>query len=136
MARIKGIGGVFFKVDDPERTRAWYKEHLGIDASPHGHIFEWCERGSPDRKGITVWNPFAADSTYFDPTKARFMVNYIVDDLHGMLAQLRAAGVAVDEKVEDCEYGKFGWAVDLDGNRMELWEPPLELPAEPTADTE
>jgi catechol 2,3-dioxygenase-like lactoylglutathione lyase family enzyme len=131
MARVTGIGGIFFKVDDPARTRAWYQEHLGIEPSPYGHhTFEWQHRGSPEREGCTVWNPFAADTTYFDPSKATFMVNYIVDDLHGMLAQLRAAGVEVDDKIEESEYGKFGWAVDVDGNRMELWEPPEQMPAE------
>ncbi|KIG17466.1 Glyoxalase/Bleomycin resistance protein/Dioxygenase family protein [Enhygromyxa salina] len=128
MARVTGIGGVFFKVEDPERTRAWYKQHLGIDAGPYGHTFAWRDPSNPEAEGRTVWNPFPADSTYFDPTKSRYMINYIVDDLHGLLAQLRAAGVQVDDKVEEHEYGKFGWAVDVDGNRMELWEPPAKLP--------
>ena len=87
-------------------------------------MFEWADPAHPARKGLTVFAPFASDTTYFDPSRAPFMVSFRVRDLDAMLAQLRAAGVVVDDKIEESEYGRFGWASDPDGNRIELREPP------------
>lgn len=125
MERITGIGGVFFKSQDPAALQAWYRDHLGIEPSADGtQVFLWREQQNPDAPGSTVWAPFPADTDYFGPTRTPFMFNYRVRDLDAMLAQLRAAGVAVDERVELVEgIGRFGWATDLDGNRFELWEP-------------
>ena len=125
MAQVTGIGGVFFKTRDRAALIAWYKEHLGIDPSEHGSVaFQW-----NDPNGVTVWGPFDHDTDYFDPSSAPFMINYRVDDLDGLLAKLRAAGVTVDDKVEDYDYGRFGWIMDPEGNRLELWEPSSEAPA-------
>ena len=114
MERATGIGGVFFRARDPEALVAWYAKHLGIPLDGGYVVF-------PESRN-TVWAPFPADTTYW-PADKQGMVNFTVTDLDGMLAQLRAAGVEVDGHVEDHEYGRFGWAVDREGNRFELWEP-------------
>ena len=125
MERVTGIGGVFFKCRDPEKLKAWYVEHLGLPAGEHGYVvFDWGGAGSD--KGSTVWSPFADDTKYFAPSHASWMLNYRVADLDRMLAQLRAAGVAVDDKIDDSEFGRFGWFMDPEGNRVELWQPPIE----------
>ena len=125
MKRVTGIGGVFFKAKDPKALGAWYKAHLGIDVQAWGGAaFDWNGPGNPEGKGTTAWNLFAADTNYFAPSQAPFMINYRVDDLHALLAALRAEGVQVEDKVEESEYGKFGWAVDPEGNKFELWQPP------------
>lgn len=124
MEKVTGIGGIFFKSSDPKALSEWYKEHLGFDVSNWGGAtFTWGGEGD-DAKGMTLWTPFKADTKYFEPSTAPFMLNYRVRDLDAMLAQLRAAGVQVDEKVDDSEYGRFGWGMDPDGNRFELWQPP------------
>lgn len=125
MKRVTGIGGIFFKARDPKALGAWYREHLGIDVQDWGGAaFRWRDEHNPEGGGTTVWSPFAADTGYFVPSTAPFMVNYRVHDLHALLAALRAEGVQVEDKVEESEYGKFGWVVDPEGNKLELWEPP------------
>ena len=125
MTRVTGIGGVFIKSADPERLIAWYRKHLGLDLAEWGGVhFKWSTPEAPNLEGSTVWSIFPASSKYFDPSTASFMVNYRVDDLHAVLALLRSEGCDVDEKIDESEYGKFGWVMDPDGNRLELWEPP------------
>jgi predicted enzyme related to lactoylglutathione lyase len=125
MKRVTGIGGIFIKSDDPQRLREWYRRHLGINFEDWGGFgFSWKSSDNPEGVGTTVWNVFDAPSNYFDPSKAPFMVNYRVADLHALVAALRAEGCQVMDKVDDSEYGKFGWVVDPDGNKIELWEPP------------
>jgi predicted enzyme related to lactoylglutathione lyase len=117
--RVKGIGGVFFRAKDPEALGRWYADTLGIALEDFGGAtFRW--KGD----GTTVWSPFPADTEYFGTAEQQGMVNYRVSDLDAMLEQLRAAGAQVDDHVEEHEYGRFGWAVDPEGNRFELWEPP------------
>jgi predicted enzyme related to lactoylglutathione lyase len=119
MQRVTGIGGIFFKSKNPKALGAWYKTHLGIDVqSWGGAAFEWSGQGT------TAWSLFPADTKKFTPSAAPFMVNYRVADLHALLAALRSEGVHVEEKVEDTEYGKFGWVIDPEGNKIELWQPP------------
>ena len=125
MKRVTGIGGIFFKSDDPQRLRKWYREHFGIESEGEsGAMFHWREADNPEQEGFTVWSAFPADTRYFDPSKASFMINYRVADLDWLLQQLRAEGVEVDPRVEEYEYGRFAWVMDPDGNRIELWEPP------------
>jgi predicted enzyme related to lactoylglutathione lyase len=126
MEKVTGIGGIFFKAADAKSLREWYRDHLGvpIDESYGAASFEWRERDAPDVVGTTVWSTFPSTTTYFDPTSAPFMINYRVDDLDAMLEQLRQAGATVDEKVDDTDYGRFGWATDPEGNRFELWQAP------------
>jgi len=120
MKRVVGIGGVFFKSKDSSRLCEWYKKHLGIDVqSWGGATFPWSEPG-----GVTAWSIFPDSSEYFAPSTAPFMVNYIVEDLNALLDALRAEGCDVDSKTDDSEFGKFGWVMDPDGNRVELWQPP------------
>jgi predicted enzyme related to lactoylglutathione lyase len=125
MKRVTGIGGIFIKAKDPQTLRAWYRDHLGINVEEWGGTaFRWAGEDNPSGTGTTVWSIFADSSDYFAPSEARFMINYRVDDLDAVLAALRAEGCAVDDKVQDSEYGKFGWVVDPEGNKIELWQPP------------
>ncbi len=129
MKRVTGIGGIFFKSRDPDALRAWYRRHLGMDIQEWGGLtFQWNDPAAPApasaAHGATVWSVFDAGSTYFAPSTAPFMINYRVEDLHAVLALLRAEGCVVDDKVDESEYGKFGWLMDPDGNRIELWQPP------------
>ena len=123
MARVTGLGGVFFKSNDPKRLYAWYEQHLGLKQEAGGVFFRWREKES-DQPGTTVWALFPRDTKYFGPGDAPFMLNYRVDRLDELLAALRAAGVSVDDRREDSEYGRFAWITDPEGNRIELWEPP------------
>ena len=119
MERVTGIGGVFLRSRDPEALSAWYAEHLGLDVEDwHGAVL----RASGGE--TLVWAPFPADTEYFGRLDQQAMVNYRVADLDAMLEQLRAAGVPVEDKVDDSEFGRFGWATDPEGNRFELWQPP------------
>lgn len=123
MARVIGIGGIFFKARDPKALGEWYAKHLGLPISNFGGAM-YAE--DPQRPGCTLWTPFKEDTKYFAPSDKPFMINYRVDDLHALLAQLRSEGVQVDEKVDESEYGRFGWIMDPEGNRVELWQPPAE----------
>jgi len=123
--RVTGIGGIFFKSDDNKKLNEWYEKHLGIEMDSYGgHTFKWREMDNDDDVGATVFSVFKGDTDYFDPGKAPFMINFRVDDLHGLLAKLREEGANVIDKVEEFEYGKFGWVLDPDGNKIELWEAP------------
>jgi len=125
MKRVTGIGGIFIKSADTKRLRDWYKKHLGIEIEEWGGTaFRWAGPHNPSGHGTTVWNVFEASSNYFDPGKAPFMVNYRVHDLLALVDALRAEGCEVIGKVDESEYGKFGWVMDPDGNKVELWEPP------------
>jgi predicted enzyme related to lactoylglutathione lyase len=124
MKRVTGIGGVFFKAKDPASLSQWYRTHLGMNVEDWGGVaFRWAD-DKAGAKGTTIWSPFKDDTSYFAPSSASFMINYRVEDLHALLAALRAEGCAVDDKVEESEYGKFGWVVDPEGNKIELWQPP------------
>jgi predicted enzyme related to lactoylglutathione lyase len=125
MKRVTGIGGVFFKSKDPKALGGWYRTHLGLNVEEWGGVaFKWVTTDNPTGTGTTIWNPFKEDTSYFAPSNASFMVNFRVHDLHALLAALRAEGCEVDPKVEESEYGKFGWVQDPEGNRIELWQPP------------
>ena len=125
MKRVTGIGGIFFKAKDPMALAEWYRKHLGLEVEEWGGVaFRWRSEENPTGTGSTVWSSFKKDTTYFAPSSASFMVNYRVQDLHAVLAALRAEGCAVDDKVEESEYGKFGWVLDPEGNKLELWQPP------------
>ena len=119
--RVTGIGGLFFKTEDPGATKNWYQKHLGFNTDDWGCTFWWKDKEGKDCS--TQWSPFAKDSNYFEPSKKDFMFNYRVENLVELLAALKEEGVTVIDKVEEYEYGKFGWIVDLDGNKIELWEP-------------
>jgi len=128
MKRVTGIGGIFFSAKDPKALGAWYKDHLGIDVQEWGgqvmSTFDWTE--ADGTKGTTVWSVHPVGAKNLAGSKAPFMVNYRVDDLDGLLEALRAEGCEVLEKADDSEYGKFGWVMDPEGNKIELWQPPAE----------
>ncbi len=121
--RVTGLGGIFFKCNDPNTTKAWYKQHLGIDAGEYGATFQWREHKDPKVEGRTVWSPFSKDTEYFNPGDQSFMLNYRVADLKALLEVLKKEGVEVVGEMEEYEYGKFCWIIDPDGNKIELWEP-------------
>ena len=127
MKRVTGIGGVFFKAQDPNAMKDWYRKHLDIDAGDYGASFHWREADDPQKRGETVWTLFPHDTKYFNPGTSPFMVNYRVADLGALVAALREEGVAV-EKIDDSDYGRFAWITDPEGNRIELWEPPATKP--------
>lgn len=123
MTRVTGIGGIFLKAKDPAMLRAWYKKHLGIDVQAWGGTaFRWVDGSGHPTAGTTAW--FIGNGKNFAPSTASVMINYRVADLHGLLAALRAEGCDVLEKTEESEDGKFGWVMDPEGNKVELWQPP------------
>ena len=127
MQRVIGLGGFFFKANEPEKLAAWYKRHLGLNVEDWGGVSFQENAGAdlkPKRQSHIVWSPFAADTEYFAPSEKPFMLNYRVHNLAEVLQALRSEGVEVDEKTEESEFGKFGWLMDPEGNRIELWEPP------------
>ncbi|HTI72084.1 MAG TPA: VOC family protein [Candidatus Limnocylindria bacterium] len=121
--KVTGIGGIFFKVREPKKLAAWYRDHLGIQSRGGYADFTWREKDNPDRIGHTTWTLFPTNTTYFgSSTTATMMIDYRVANLERLLAQLRTDGIAV-EKVDDQPYGRFAWVTDPEGNRIELWEP-------------
>ena len=125
MKRVTGIGGIFFHARDPVALRAWYQRHLGIDVQDWGGTaFLWTDASGAPYKGMTIWSVGSAESNSFAPGTASFMINYRVDDLAALLAALRSEGCQVLDKTDDSEYGKFGWVIDPEGNKVELWQPP------------
>ena len=126
MKRVTGIGGIFFKAREPEVLRDWYKKHLGIDVQVWGGTaFTWSNEERVPVSGSTIWSIVPSNSDQFSPGEAPFMVNYRVENLHTLIQALRDEGCKVLEKTEDSEFGKFGWVIDPEGNKVELWEPPL-----------
>jgi predicted enzyme related to lactoylglutathione lyase len=124
--RVTGIGGIFFRAKDPVALCAWYKQHLGIDVQEWGGAaFTWTDAAGNPAAGTTIWSIAPADSKAFAPSASSFMVNYRVEDLAALLQALRDEGCQVLEKTDDSEYGKFGWVMDPEGNKVELWQPPL-----------
>jgi catechol 2,3-dioxygenase-like lactoylglutathione lyase family enzyme len=123
LGRVIGLGGVFFKSSNGDGLNSWYADNLGMSAGEGGYQFMWRDHDHPEIERQTVWSVFPDHSTYFDPSRAPFMLNYIVDDLDAILAKLSSNGVRIDPKREDHDYGRFAWIYDPDGNKIELWEP-------------
>ena len=120
MARVLAVGGIFFRARDPKKLRAWYQQWLGVPDTPHGASFP--PNAMPEG-GITAWSPFASDTKYFSPSEKEFMFNLVVDDLDGALAQVREGGAVLAGEIEEYDYGRFGWFLDPEGNKVELWQP-------------
>lgn len=127
MSKVTGFGGVFFKSKSPKDLMAWYQKHLGLEPDNWGgKAFEWREKENAEQVGQTVFNPFKPDTKKFEPSTEPYMFNFRVDDLDGMIAQLRKDGVTIVDDVQDTPYGKFGWCLDPDGRKIELWQPPRD----------
>jgi|SRR4030095_3159497 predicted enzyme related to lactoylglutathione lyase len=124
MERVTGIGGIFFKAKDPKVLAAWYQEHLGVNFGDSTYTqFKWINPHHPTEPGSTVFSFFKEQTTYLDPSKKDYMINFRVKDLKGLLSQLQKDGVTVVGEMQEFEYGKFGWIMDPEGNKVELWEP-------------
>ncbi len=123
MKRVTGIGGIFFKSQDPAKANDWYKTHLGLETDQYGTTFEWRHGGNPDKKGFTQWSPFKQSTDYFKPSDQEYMINFRVDDLVALVEQLKKEGVTIVDEIESFEYGKFVHILDGEGKKIELWEP-------------
>lgn len=126
MKKVTGIGGIFFKCKDPKKMNEWYKTHLGFDTTDYGTNFEWRQAEDSSKKGSTQWSAFAEKSNYFEPSTKDFMINYRVENLEGLVEELKKEGVEIVDEIEDSPYGKFVHIMDPDGNKIELWEPKEE----------
>ncbi|MCA9905012.1 MAG: VOC family protein [Anaerolineae bacterium] len=126
MKRVTGIGGIFFKVNDPQALGEWYSKHLGLELEEHSPMttFSWREKDDPQAEGATVWALFPQQTEYFGDPGNTFMINYRVDDLDALVAALRQEGVTIHGEIQASEYGRFVWITDPEGNRIELWEAP------------
>lgn len=119
--RVTGIGGLFFKTKNPKETINWYKKHLGFDTNDYGSTFLW---NNKDGNECSIqWSPFAENTTYFEPSTKDFMFNYRVENLVELLKVLKDEGVTIVGDIQEYDYGKFGWILDNNGNKIELWQP-------------
>lgn len=123
MKRVTGIGGIFFKCKDPKKMREWYQIHLGLNTNQYGAVFEWRQATDSTKKGFSQWSPFKEKTTYFEPSTKEFMINYRVDNLEALVEELKKEGVTVTDTVQTFDYGKFVHIMDIEGNKIELWEP-------------
>lgn len=123
MKRVTGIGGIFFKCNDPDKIKEWYSRHLGIACDAYGTSFEWRHSEQPDAKGYTAWSPFKQDTKYMEPSQKEFMINYRVNNLEALVEALRNEGVTICDEIATYEYGKFVHILDMENNKIELWEP-------------
>lgn len=123
MKKVTGIGGIFFKCKDANKMSEWYKTHLGLDTNEYGASFEWRQADDPAKKGSTQWSPFAETTNYFAPSAKDFMINYRVENLEALVAQLKSEGVTILDEIQAYDYGKFVHIMDVEGNKIELWEP-------------
>jgi predicted enzyme related to lactoylglutathione lyase len=125
MAKVTGIGGVFFKAREPKKLAAWYAEHLGLRLEDWGGVvFDWAaDQEAQPARGVTVWHLADADGDWFAPSTSQVMINYRVDDLDGLIAQLAEHGIALAKGPDEEFNGRFAWIMDPEGNKVELWEP-------------
>ena len=123
MKRVTGTGGIFFKCNDPTKMKEWYKTHLGFDVNQFGAKFDWHLPTDTNNKGYTLWSPFSEKTKYFEPSAKDFMINYRVENLEALVIELKKEGVTVLDNIETYEYGKFVHILDIEGNKLELYEP-------------
>ncbi len=121
--KVTGIGGIFFRSKNPKETKEWYGKNLGLAISEYGSSFEFRNANRPEEINYLSWSPFAENTDYFDPSKKEFMINYRVQNIEGLVKNLKENGVTIVDKIEEFEYGKFVHIMDLEGNKIELWEP-------------
>ena len=123
MKRVTSIGGVFFKTKDPDKVKQWYSKHLGLNTDNYGTTFEWRQATDANKKGYTQWSPFKESTTYFQPSEKQFMINYRVENLEWLVGELKKEGVTITDSIVSVEYGKFVHIMDIEDNKIELWEP-------------
>jgi len=123
MKRVTSIGGIFFKCKDPKQMREWYQNHLGLNTNQYGTVFEWRQANDSTKKGFTQWSPFAEKTKYFEPSTKDFMINYRVENLVALVSELKKEGITIADTIESASYGKFVHIMDIEGNKIELWEP-------------
>ena len=123
MKKVTGIGGIFFKSADPDKTKSWYQKHLGLRTDQYGCLFSFRLEENPDVRAHLQWSTFPEQTNYFEPSVKEFMVNYRVDNLEVLEKQLRREGVEIVDEIETFEYGKFLHIMDPEGRKIELWEP-------------
>lgn len=123
LKRVTGIGGIFFKCKEPKKVREWYQQHLGLEVNDYGSVFEWYQGADSTKKGFTQWSPFNEKTKYFEPSTKEFMINYRVANLDALVLELKKEGVTITDSVSTYDYGKFVHIMDLEGNKIELWEP-------------
>jgi len=121
--KVTGIGGIFFKCKEPKKVREWYKTNLGLTVNDYGCVFEWYQGADSTKKGFTQWSPFSEKTKYFEPSTKDFMINYRVGNLELLVADLKKNNVTVLDTIETYSYGKFVHILDIEGNKIELWEP-------------
>jgi len=121
--RVTGIGGIFFKCKDPKKVREWYQTHLGLNTNQYGTVFEWYQGTDSTKKGFSQWSPFKETTKYFEPSTKEFMINYRVENLESLIEELKKEGVTVTDTLQIVDYGKFVHIMDIEGNKIELWEP-------------
>ena len=121
--KATGIGGIFFKCKDPKKMREWYETNLGLNTNQYGAVFEWRQGADSTKKGFTQWSPFTDKTRYFEPSTKDFMINYRVDNIEGLVDQFKKGGVVITDTIQSAEYGKFVHIMDIEGNKIELWEP-------------
>jgi predicted enzyme related to lactoylglutathione lyase len=121
--KVTGIGGIFFKCKDPNKMREWYQKHLGLNTNQYGSVFEWWQGADSTKKGFTQWSPFDKKTKYFEPSKKDYMINYRVGNIEALVEDLKKEGVTIADKIETYDYGKFVHIIDMEGNKLELWEP-------------
>jgi predicted enzyme related to lactoylglutathione lyase len=123
MKKVKGIGGIFFKCKDPKKMMEWYKVNLGLNTTDYGVTFEWKEAAESTKEGSTTWSPFAETTKYFEPSSKDFMINFVVEDIEGLVELFKKNGVTICDEIAKYDYGKFVHIMDPEGNKVELWEP-------------
>jgi predicted enzyme related to lactoylglutathione lyase len=123
MKKVTGIGGIFFKCKDPNAVKEWYNKHLGLNAGAYGASFEWRHEEDPSKKGLTQWNVNTEKAKMYDPSTKDFMINYTVENLEALVEELKKENVTILDNIESYEYGKFVHILDLEGNKIQLWEP-------------
>ncbi|RYZ26691.1 MAG: VOC family protein [Chitinophagaceae bacterium] len=123
LKKVTGIGGIFFKCKDPQKMREWYQTHLGLSTNQYGSVFEWYQGADSTKKGFSQWSPFKQTTKYFAPSTKEFMINYRVADLVALVEELKKNNVTVLDSIESFDYGKFVHIMDIEGNKIELWEP-------------
>ena len=121
--KVTGIGGIFFKCSDQKKIREWYKTNLGLNTNDYGAVFEWRQGADTTKKGFTNWSPFKETTKYFEPSTKDFMINYRVENLVALVAELKKNNVTIVDTIEKYDYGKFVHILDSEGNKLELWEP-------------